>query len=136
MNRDRLRRALALLRNPAGLRAQLLSEFRYLLTPLACFAASAYRRWWVAECRVIVVFGSFGKTTTAHFAAHALACVGSGRVAVNTLTPVALAVLRLRRDSRTAVFEVGIGDRGQMAKFARMLRPDIAVATSIGSEHQ
>jgi UDP-N-acetylmuramoyl-tripeptide--D-alanyl-D-alanine ligase len=33
------------------------------------------------------------------------------------------------------VIEVGIGAPGQMATYARMIRPNIAVVTSIGSEH-
>ncbi|MGH7927604.1 MAG: Mur ligase family protein, partial [Candidatus Binatia bacterium] len=36
---------------------------------------------------------------------------------------------------RHAVIEVGIDKPGQMARYARLVRPDIAVVTSIGSEH-
>jgi UDP-N-acetylmuramyl pentapeptide synthase len=33
------------------------------------------------------------------------------------------------------VLEVGIGKAGQMAKYARAVQPDLAVVTSVGSEH-
>ncbi len=48
---------------------------------------------------------------------------------------MACAVLRLRPYDRHAVIEVGIDGMGQMASYARMIRPDITIVTSIGSEH-
>ena len=53
----------------------------------------------------------------------------------NAWTSVAMAVLRIRPSQRHAVIEVGIGGRGQMEQYARLLRPDLTVVTSIGSEH-
>jgi UDP-N-acetylmuramoyl-tripeptide--D-alanyl-D-alanine ligase len=45
-------------------------------------------------------------------------------------------VLRLRPGQRHAVVEVGIDAAGQMAIQADIVRPDVAVITGIGSEHQ
>jgi UDP-N-acetylmuramoyl-tripeptide--D-alanyl-D-alanine ligase len=45
------------------------------------------------------------------------------------------AVLRIRPGAPHAVVEIGIDGPGQMAAYAKMLRPDITVVTSIGSEH-
>jgi UDP-N-acetylmuramoyl-tripeptide--D-alanyl-D-alanine ligase len=43
--------------------------------------------------------------------------------------------MRIRAEQRHAVLEVGIDRRGQMARYARVVRPDVAVVTSIGWEH-
>jgi len=48
---------------------------------------------------------------------------------------VAAAIFRIRPGNRYAVIEVGIDRPGDMAIYARSLRPDIAIVTSIGSEH-
>jgi len=59
----------------------------------------------------------------------------SGRRGWNAGIGPAHAILRiLPRDSH-AVIEVGIGGKGQMEGYARLLRPDIAIVTCIGSEH-
>jgi UDP-N-acetylmuramoyl-tripeptide--D-alanyl-D-alanine ligase len=57
------------------------------------------------------------------------------RAVLNALGFLALAVLRIRPYDSHAVIEVGIGEPGQMAGYARLVRPDITVVTSIGSEH-
>jgi UDP-N-acetylmuramoyl-tripeptide--D-alanyl-D-alanine ligase len=54
----------------------------------------------------------------------------------NAWSSVARAVLRLRPQDRYGVIEVGIDGPGQMATYARMIRPDVTVVTSIGSEHR
>ncbi len=77
--------------------------------------------------------GSFGKTTTASVVAHTLNC---GFTEVNNQPLLALEILRLGRHSSRAVFEAGISRRRQMWPLAIMLRPDVVVVTSVGSEHQ
>jgi UDP-N-acetylmuramoyl-tripeptide--D-alanyl-D-alanine ligase len=82
-----------------------------------------------------VVIGSYGKSTTT----AAVAAVLGRRVAWpppgNADTDLALPVLGLLPWQRHAVIEVGIDRKGQMIDYALMLRPDIVVVTSIGSEH-
>ena len=48
---------------------------------------------------------------------------------------LALRLLRLRPWQRHAVFEVAIDGPGQMEAYGPMLRPDLTVVTTIGSEH-
>jgi UDP-N-acetylmuramoyl-tripeptide--D-alanyl-D-alanine ligase len=48
---------------------------------------------------------------------------------------VAAAILSLRPSQRHAVIEIGIDGAGQMAAYQRLVRPEIVVVTSIGSEH-
>jgi len=83
----------------------------------------------------VAVVGSFGKGAAARALSAAL--LGQPRLAQrsNFSTYLALALLRIPRAQRHAVIEVGVTGPDQMAAYARMLRPDIAVATSIGSEH-
>jgi UDP-N-acetylmuramyl pentapeptide synthase len=80
------------------------------------------------------VVGSFGKTTTARAVAAAL-----GRdpdaLRENYSSFVAAALLGIRPRDRHAVLEIGIERPGEMARYARVVRPDIAVVTSVGSEH-
>jgi UDP-N-acetylmuramoyl-tripeptide--D-alanyl-D-alanine ligase len=66
-----------------------------------------------------------------------MAALGQPRTVVNRNFKgfLALALLRIRPGQRRGVVEVGISHAGEMAPYARMLRPDVAVVTSVGSEH-
>src|SRR5262245_5405774 len=96
--------------------------------------ATLHRRFVVSRTRVIAVVGSFGKTTTARAVVSALGTRGL-RPFSNSGAKLALAVLRLRPWEPRAVFEVAIDGPGQMGGYASMVRPDVVVVTSIGSEH-
>ena len=98
--------------------------------------ASAYRRTLARKARVVAVVGSFGKTTTARALSAAFGFSTRNHASWNTGVALADAVLHIKLGARHAVIEVGIGGTGQMEGFARLIRPDIAVVTSIGSEHQ
>jgi UDP-N-acetylmuramoyl-tripeptide--D-alanyl-D-alanine ligase len=87
------------------------------------------------KTRVVAVVGSFGKSTTMRAVTTALGRRVHPRAVLNFNSSLAWAILRIRPWQRHAVVEVGIGTRGQMAVFARLVRPDITVVTSIGSEH-
>jgi UDP-N-acetylmuramyl pentapeptide synthase len=80
------------------------------------------------------VVGSYGKTTTARAVAAAL---GRDPEALrgNYYSFVAAALLGIRPRDRHAVLEIGIERPGEMARYGRLVRPDVAVVTSIGSEH-
>lgn len=94
-----------------------------------------YRRTVVRGTRVVAVVGSFGKSTTTNAVVTALGGTpypGSQR---NVSSFLARALFRIRPGDRHGVIEVGIGGIGEMAPNARVIRPDIVVVTSIGSEH-
>lgn len=102
-----------------------------LLFPIA----AAYRRWMLRRVRIIAVVGSFGKTTAAR-AVHAGLGLPRGQPqGWNSGAHLALELLRIRPGQSHGVLEVGISRKGTMARCARMIRPDIVVVTSIGSEH-
>jgi UDP-N-acetylmuramyl pentapeptide synthase len=91
------------------------------------------RRW--SATRVIAVVGSFGKSTTTRAIAAALGVPEHGWMLSNSWSWIAFALMRIRPGQRHAVIEVGISKPGLMKGYARTVGPDIAVVTSIGSEH-
>jgi len=115
-------------------------EYWYLndvLWPWAARCARLYRRTVARRVRVVVVIGSLGKTTTRRMlvAALGLQRPGVAEQRHNTRAIVALWVLALRPWQRLAVIEVGLGRLGEMIQYARVLRPDVVVATSVASDH-
>jgi UDP-N-acetylmuramoyl-tripeptide--D-alanyl-D-alanine ligase len=126
--------ALATLRSPAG-RVRVAQRTLRRLWPLFRLVAGAYRRSVVRRTRLVAVVGSVGKTTTTRAVAIALGLPEWRRMALNSFSTLALAVLRIRPWQKRAVLEVGIGGPGQMAGYAAMVRPTIAVVTAIASDH-
>jgi UDP-N-acetylmuramoyl-tripeptide--D-alanyl-D-alanine ligase len=116
-------------------RIQLRTALAYRLWPLLAPIAQAYRRTLARRTRVVAVVGSFGKSTTTGAVSALLGAPAPSPLTHNSWSAVALAVLRIRRDQPHAVIEVGISAPGQMAPYARVVRPDIVVVTSIASEH-
>ena len=83
---------------------------------------------------MVAVVGSFGKGSTAAAIASALGLPGPPPQR-NTTSRVALSLLGNRPGRRHAVIEAGAARRGQMRLYPPMLRPDVVVVTTIGSEH-
>jgi UDP-N-acetylmuramyl pentapeptide synthase len=129
-----LERTLSLARTPVG-RGRLLLGLIHYSWPLTGRLAGAYRRTLVRDTRVVAVVGSFGKTTTARAITAALGRRAHRRIFRNSYGFLAEAILRIRPGDGHAVIEVGIERRGRMADYARVLRPELVVVTSIGSEH-
>ncbi len=98
-------------------------------------AASLYRRTLGRRARVVAIVGSFGKTTTARAVLASLGLDDSLHTGSNAGTGLADALLRISPQAKHAVIEAAISDKGQMERHAHLLKPDIAVVTSIGSEH-
>ena len=123
------------LRDLTILRVTLLKIGLFCFWPALYLMAAVYRRIWIPSCQIIVVVGSFGKTTTSQAIAHTLGCGAWSQIEWNNRPGAALRMLRLRRHHRFSVLELGIDGPGQMSGVARMIRPDVVVVTSIGSEH-
>ena len=85
---------------------------------------------------MVAVVGSYGKTTTTAAVRAALGVPHQGGVrSSNSFSSLALAILGTAPWRRHTVLEVGIDGPGQMEVYAKMVEPDIAVVTTIGSEH-
>lgn len=87
---------------------------------------------------VVAITGSVGKTTTKDLIAAAL---GSGRRTVaaegsyNNEIGVPLTLTALEADTEAAVIEIGARGRGHIAALLPLVRPDIAVVTSVAGVH-
>jgi hypothetical protein len=102
--------------------------------PLAGPAAWLWRRTWLRGTRLIAVTGSIGKTSTAAAVAAVLG-VPFDPGARNFGSFLAVAVLRHRPRRQPLVLEVGISRRGQMRRYARLLRPDAVLLTAVAEDH-
>ncbi len=101
--------------------------------------ASAYRDT-LTGTLVVAVTGSAGKTTTTRLIAAALG--GSGRLkgthpakSFNNAIGVPLTILNASPEDDFLVCEVGTSAPGEIDALARIVRPDVAVITSIGRAH-
>ena len=87
--------------------------------------------------RVVAIAGSVGKTTTMRAVAAVLGLPVHRQALLNANSYSALAggVLRIRPWQRCAVLEVGLSSH-QMSRYARVVRPDVAVMTAIADDHR
>ena len=106
--------------------------------PGLIFATARLRRAALADYqRVVMVVGSFGKTTTTRAVRAALGLPSTrwSELNANTLGEVAWSMLREPPWQRHIVVEAGTAAPGQMAMYASSLRPHATVVTCLGHEH-
>ncbi|MFP4358236.1 MAG: UDP-N-acetylmuramoyl-tripeptide--D-alanyl-D-alanine ligase [Puniceicoccaceae bacterium] len=106
-------------------------------SPLAALQrlGARWRRRWPG--RVFGVTGSCGKTSTKELLGLLLGkedtFVSPGNL--NNHIGVPLSLLRIRPEHRRAVIEAGISEHGEMETLASLIRPDVALVTTIGPAH-
>ncbi len=92
-----------------------------------------------AGCRIVSVSGSNGKTTTRHLIHHVLTAGGltgsQSPKSFNNHLGVPLTLLGAQAGHDFLVAEIGTNHPGEVAELSAIVRPDIAVVTSIGEEH-
>jgi len=86
----------------------------------------------------IGITGSAGKTTTKEIAAAIIRqekqlVMNKGNL--NSETGLPLSVFNVRSYHEVGIFEAGMNRRGEIAELAKVLNPDIALITNIGSAH-
>ena len=89
---------------------------------------------------IVGVTGSVGKTSAKEALWAALDRGAPGRVhrsvkSYNNHTGVPLSLARMPRDSRYAVFEMGMNHAGELAQLTRLVRPHVAVITTVAAVH-
>ncbi|WP_294120437.1 UDP-N-acetylmuramoyl-tripeptide--D-alanyl-D-alanine ligase [Sphingomonas sp.] len=89
---------------------------------------------------IVGVTGSVGKTSTKEALYLALERYARGRVhrsvkSYNNHTGVPLSLARMPRDSELAVLEMGMNAAGEIAALTRLIRPHVALVTTIASAH-
>jgi UDP-N-acetylmuramyl pentapeptide synthase len=132
--RYRLRDLPALVQTSAG-RSQLCDGLLFGLSPATSRLAALYRRTSLSDVHVVAVVGSFGKTTTARAITAALGKTIHPNLALNSPGQIPLALFRMRPGDGHGVIEVGINGRHQMVPRAKLIQPDIAVVTAVGTDH-
>ncbi len=90
------------------------------------------------RARVIALTGSVGKTSTKEalkLALSAQAPTFASPASFNNQWGVPLSLAALPRDARYGVFELGMNHPGEIAPLARLVRPHVAVVTTVEPVH-
>jgi UDP-N-acetylmuramoyl-tripeptide--D-alanyl-D-alanine ligase len=90
------------------------------------------------EARIAAVTGSVGKTSTKEALRAVLSQFGATYASAGNLNnqwgaPLSLA--RMPRDSRYGVFELGMNHAGEISPLSQMVRPQVAVITTVEPVH-
>ncbi len=96
----------------------------------------AARAW--NKGKVIAVTGSVGKTSTKEMLHVALSASGSTHASVasfNNHWGVPLTLSRMGRDVAFGVFEIGMNHAGEISPLVKMVKPHIAIITTIAASH-
>ena len=91
-----------------------------------------------SDLKCAAVTGSVGKTSVTQAISACLDLAGHGHASVksyNNHIGVPLTLARLPRNTQRAVFEVGMNHAGEIGPLSRMVRPDVAVITTVGPVH-
>ena len=91
-----------------------------------------------STARVVAVTGSVGKTGTKELLAGALAGDGPTLASAGNLNNhigVPLSLARLPREASYGVFEVAMNHAGEIAPLSRLIRPHVALITTIAPVH-
>lgn len=126
--------AAALVSRPVDGPHVLVSDVPDALTRLAIAARERMRG------KVLGVTGSVGKTSTKEALYAALERSARGKVhrsvkSYNNHTGVPLSLARMPRDSEYAVLEMGMNHAGEIAVLVQLVRPNVALITTIASAH-
>ncbi len=90
------------------------------------------------QARLIAVTGSAGKTGTVRVLDQALRRTGLTHASVrsfNNHVGVPLTLARMHPDARFGVFEIGMNAPGEIDRLTALVRPHVALVTSIGAAH-
>lgn len=92
------------------------------------------------DARIVGVTGSAGKTGTkeALFAALNRSSRGKAHRSVksyNNHVGVPLSLSRMPQDTKYGIFEMGMNHKGELSQLTRLVRPDVAIITTIAPAH-
>jgi UDP-N-acetylmuramoyl-tripeptide--D-alanyl-D-alanine ligase len=91
-----------------------------------------------SNARVVAVTGSVGKTGTKEALRLALGRLGPTHASAGSLNNqwgVPLSLARMPPETRYGVFELGMNHPGEIAALSRLVRPDIALITTVEPAH-
>ncbi len=90
------------------------------------------------KAQIIAVTGSVGKTTTKEMLRTLLAPCGQVHASIasyNNHWGVPLTLSRMRADTKFGIFEIGMNHPGEIASLVKMVRPHVAVITTVTAAH-
>lgn len=88
--------------------------------------------------QIVAVTGSAGKTTTKEAIRTVLSAAGETHYSVKSFNNhwgVPLMLARLPREAQFGVFEIGMNHAGEITPLTRLVRPHIAVVTTVAAAH-
>lgn len=106
-----------------------------VLAALERLGSSARAR---SAARIAAVTGSAGKTSTKEALRLVLAQAGASHASVasyNNHWGVPLTLARMPKATRFGIFEIGMNHKGEIAPLAAMVRPHIAIVTTVAPVH-
>jgi UDP-N-acetylmuramoyl-tripeptide--D-alanyl-D-alanine ligase len=123
-----------------GFRAALGEDARLIavddvLAALRDLAAAARAR---STAKIVAVTGSVGKTSTKEALALALGANGATHASAasfNNHWGVPLSLSRLAESARYGVFEIGMNHSGEITPLTRLVRPHVAIVTTVEPVH-
>lgn len=90
------------------------------------------------KARILAITGSVGKTSTKETFRLILSGFGVTHAPVKSFNNhwgVPLTLCRMPRDADFGVFEIGMNARGEIAPLSRLVRPDLAMITTVAAVH-
>lgn len=91
-----------------------------------------------SQAQIVAVTGSVGKTTTKEALRVALGADGethASAASYNNHWGVPLSLARFPREARYGVFEIGMNHPGEITPLVRMVRPHVAIVTTVEPVH-
>ncbi|MBP2236881.1 UDP-N-acetylmuramoyl-tripeptide--D-alanyl-D-alanine ligase [Sinorhizobium kostiense] len=91
-----------------------------------------------SAAKVIAVTGSVGKTTTKEMLRHGLSPLGRVHASIasfNNHWGVPLTLARMPETTDFGIFEIGMNHANEIRPLTRMVRPHVAVVTSVAAAH-
>lgn len=91
-----------------------------------------------SEARIVAVTGSVGKTSTKELLATGLSAEGRVHASIKSFNNhwgVPLSLARMPLDAEFGVFEIGMNHAGEIEPLVKMVRPHVAIVTTIAPVH-
>ncbi|MEP0519821.1 MAG: UDP-N-acetylmuramoyl-L-alanyl-D-glutamate--2,6-diaminopimelate ligase [Hyphomicrobiales bacterium] len=91
-----------------------------------------------SEARIVAVTGSVGKTSTKELLGTGLAAEGRVHASIKSFNNhwgVPLTLARMPQDAEFGIFEIGMNHAGEIEPLVKMVRPHVAVITTIAPVH-
>src|SRR6185312_4755485 len=105
------------------------------LEALRALARAARSR---SKATIVAITGSAGKTTTKEAVRTVLAAAGPTHYSIKSFNNhwgVPLMLARLPREAQFGVFEIGMNHAGEITPLVQLVRPHIAVITTVAAAH-